>query len=611
MPALSFRDVTLDFATSAGPLRALDGVSFDVGRGRTVALVGESGSGKSTLALAAMGLLPRHAKLGGSIILDDGKGPAIDLARLKPDSGAFRLIRGGRIGLVFQEPLSAFSPVHTVGRQISEAAIAHEDITKAAARARAVEILRLTGFRDPERGYDAYPFELSGGLRQRAMIAVALAARPPVLIADEPTTALDVTVQAQILALLERLKGELGLSILFVTHDLGVVAAIADDLVVLYRGRVMERGPADAVFEASRHPYFQALKGANPGLRRKQERLTVIGGEDDAGNAAAYAAAPSRHRDSVDAGAPLIEAQDVSKAFGVRRGSGAGALALDHVSLAIARGESVGLVGESGSGKSTLAKVFMRAVIPDSGKVIFHLKGQPRDVAALAGDDLGRFRRRVVYVFQDPYAALNPRMTVRDTIVEPFAIHNLADSRGRDARARELIDLVGLPRAALDRYPPSFSGGQRQRIAIARALALKPELLILDEPTSALDVSVQAQILNLLGDLRRELGFAYLFISHDLAVVEHVAERVAVMRLGRIVEEAPAKRLFESAVHPYTRALIAAAPEADRKARLDFAAVAAAAKSDWGDDAEVKMVEVAPGHRVAMPVQKDDHAAAA
>ena len=607
MAALSFRDVTLDFPMQGPPLRALDGVSFDVGRGRTVALVGESGSGKSTLAMAAMGLLPSRAKLGGSILLDDGKGPAIDLATLKPSSSDFRRIRGGRIGLVFQEPLSAFSPVHTVGSQIAEAARAGLDISHAASRARARDMLTLTGFPDAARGFDAYPFELSGGLRQRAMIAVALAAGPGVLIADEPTTALDVTIQAQVLALLDRLKHELGLSILFITHDLGVVAAIADDLVVLYRGRVMERGPADAVFAGSQHPYFTALKGANPGLRRKQSRLAVLGGEAPAPGAGGYAATQSSERDIGDAGSPLIEAIGVSRSFDSRR-SGDAALALDRVSLAIARGESVGLVGESGSGKSTLAKVMMRAVIPDAGQVLFHTRGETHDIAKIGGEKLARFRRRVAYVFQDPYAALNPRMSIRDALIEPFHIHGIADRRGRDVRARELIDLVGLPRAALERHPPSFSGGQRQRICIARALALKPDLLILDEPTSALDVSVQAQILNLLADLRRELGFAYLFISHDLAVVEHVADRVVVMRKGRIVEEAPSERLFAEARHPYTRALIAAAPEADRTERLDLDALSRRTGEDW--DAGAELIEIAPGHRVALS-GKAGHAQAA
>ncbi len=597
MPVLSFRDVTLSFA-GRPPVQALNGVTFDAGRGRITALVGESGSGKSTLALAAMGLLPQGAKLGGSILLDDGKGPALDLVKLNPADPAFRAVRGGRIGLVFQEPLSAFSPVHTVGSQIAEAARAHDNVSKRAARAAATEMLRLTGFPDPVRGFDAYPFELSGGLRQRAMIAAALAARPSVLIADEPTTALDVTIQAQVLALLQRLKDDLGLSVLFITHDLGLVAALADDLVVLYRGRVMERGPADAVFAESRHPYFQALKGANPSLHRRTSRLAVIGGEAGDDAATAYAARPARKREDAAPGAKLIEAIDVSKTFGARRG-GEPALALDRVSLAIGHGESVGLVGESGSGKSTLARLLMRADQPDTGRVVFHAKGAAHDLKTIAGSALSRFRRRVAYVFQDPYAALNPRMSIRETLTEPFAIHGLAGRKGRDVRARELVDLVGLPRSALDRFPPAFSGGQRQRIAIARALALRPDLLILDEPTSALDVSVQAQILNLLADLKTQLGFAYLFISHDLAVVEHVADRVAVMRRGRIVEEAPAAELFERAVHPYTRALIAAAPDADRMNRLDLAAVAARAAGDMGDD-QAPLVEIAPGHRAAI-----------
>ncbi len=597
MPVLSFRDVTLTFAGQP-PVKALDGVSFDAGRGRITALVGESGSGKSALALTTMGLLPQGATLGGSILLDDGSAAPLDLAKLKPSDPAFRAVRGGRIGLVFQEPLSAFSPVHTVGSQIAEATRAHDNVSKRAARAAATEMLRLTGFPDPQRGFDAYPFELSGGLRQRAMIAAALAARPAVLIADEPTTALDVTIQAQVLALLQRLKDELGLSVLFITHDLGLVAAMADDIVVLYRGRVMERGTADDVFADSGHPYFQALKGANPSLHRRNTRLAVIGGEGDGAATSAYAARPARKRDTATADTKLIEAIDVSRSFAARRG-GESAKALDHVSLAIGHGESVGLVGESGSGKSTLARMLMRADQPDAGRVIFHAKGKTHDLKTIEGAALARFRRRVAYVFQDPYAALNPRMSIRETLTEPFAIHRLASRKGREIRARELVDLVGLPRAALDRFPPAFSGGQRQRIAIARALALRPELIILDEPTSALDVSVQAQILNLLSDLKKQLGFAYLFISHDLAVVEHVADRVVVMRRGRIVEEAPAAELFERAVHPYTRALIAAAPEADRSRRLDLAAVAARAGGDMGDET-APLIDIAPGHRAAV-----------
>jgi len=597
MAVLSFQDVTLTFAGHP-PVKALNGVSFDAGRGRITALVGESGSGKSALSLAAMGLLPHGAKLGGSIILDDGRGPALDLAKLSPSDPQFRKVRGGRIGLVFQEPLSAFSPVHTVGSQIAEATRAHENVSRRAARAAAIDMLRLTGFPDPTRGFDAYPFELSGGLRQRAMIAAALAARPSVLIADEPTTALDVTIQAQVLALLQRLQGELGLSVLFITHDLGLVAALADDLVVLYRGRVMERGTADAVFAESRHPYFQALKGANPSLHRRETRLAVIGGETSDAAATTYAARSGRRREPVRPTGKLIEAIGVSKTFGARRG-GEGAKALDDVSLTINHGESVGLVGESGSGKSTLARMLMGAEMPDAGRVLFHAKGEAHDLKSIEGGALARYRRRVAYVFQDPYAALNPRMTIRETLTEPFAIHRLASRKGREIRARELVDLVGLPSGALDRFPPAFSGGQRQRIAIARALALRPELIILDEPTSALDVSVQAQILNLLADLKKELGFAYLFISHDLAVVEHVADRVAVMRRGRIVEEAPAADLFRAAVHPYTRALIAAAPEADRSNRLDLAAVAARATADLGDP-DAPLIDIAPGHRAAI-----------
>jgi peptide/nickel transport system ATP-binding protein len=561
MPVLSVERFGLSFQTGRGSVRALDEVSFVAGQGRCVALVGESGSGKSALALAIMGLLPASARIeSGRLLFRDPEAGETDLARLKPGSRAYRSLRGGRIGLVFQEPLSAFSAVRPAGEQVLEAVRAHRACSRTEAKARVLDLFTRVGLGDPARVFAAYPFELSGGMRQRVMIAAALAGEPALLIADEPTTALDVTIQAQVLALIDRLKRELGLTILFITHDLGVVASIADDIVVLHKGRVMERGPAGAVFREGRHPYFRALQDANPVIAVRTGRLKALGGTPAA--TAAYTGRTLKPRGETS-GTPLITVEAVSKRY-------AAGLALDAVSLAIARGECLGLVGESGSGKTTLARAIMRAVAPDAGRVLFHRKSMPSDIAQLTGADLARYRRRVAYVFQDPYAALNPRHTVREILHEPFAIHRIGGPRTREERARELADLVGLPAGALDRHPPAFSGGQRQRIAIARALALRPELVILDEPTSALDVSVQAQILNLLADLRRELGIAMLFVSHDLAVVAHVAERVAVMWAGRLVEEGPVENVFGMPRHPYTAGLLAAAPAADRTQRLDL-----------------------------------------
>ncbi len=605
MPILSVDDLSLAFAVPGGRVSALDRASFEVGRGRTVALVGESGSGKSALAQAVMGLLPGNARIEGGALRFDDRGRTVDLAALPASSPAWRSLRGGRIGLVFQEPLSAFSPVHTAGFQVAEAVRAHSGASRAEARARVLALFERVGLPDPARAFDAYPHELSGGMRQRAMIAAALAGEPDLLIADEPTTALDVTIQAQVLALLDRLKRDLGLSLLFITHDLGVVAGLADDVVALHRGRVVERGPAREVFKASRHPYFASLLAANPALGARAGRLATIAGE--ATGATAYAAGSTRRADVRDkAGDPLLVLDRVTKRFAPRRGAPA-ETAVAGVSLTIARGESVGLVGESGSGKTTLARLAMRALAPDDGAVYFVRRGRAADLKRLEGSELARYRRRVAYVFQDPYAALNPRMTVRETLAEPFVIHRLGGRRAREERARELLDLVRLPSSALDRHPPSFSGGQRQRIAIARALALRPELIVLDEPTSALDVSVQAQILNLLADIRAGLGVAFLFVSHDLAVVNHIAERVCVMRRGRIVEDGPREAVFGAPAHPYTQALVAAAPEADPDRPLDLTlARAFQDPATWGPhfrvegDERAVYSEVAgqPAHRV-------------
>jgi peptide/nickel transport system ATP-binding protein len=449
-------------------------------------------------------------------------------------------------------------------------------------------------------------------MRQRVMIAMALACRPSILIADEPTTALDVTVQAQILELLERLQRELGMAVLLITHDLGVVANVADEVVVMYRGEVMESGTLSDIFERARHPYLQALLRAVPRFDMKPgERLQPIRQipPGDAPHLMAEKPAVAERP-----GAALLECVDIRKSFGLRSGgmfrvgTGARVTAVDGVSLRIARGECLGLVGESGCGKTTLSKVLMRAVPPDSGTITFNDHGIAMDVLALEGAALTRFRRRVQFIFQDPFGSLNPRMTVGDIIAEPLVIHGVGDARTRAELVSELLALVGLHDRDRNRYPHSFSGGQRQRIGIARALALRPELVICDEPVSALDVSIQAQILNLLIDLQKKLGLTYLFISHNLAVVDYIADRIAVMCAGRIVEIAPRGVLFRDPVHPYTQSLIAAIPAPDPQHRLDFTRLIEGRASNpnaWPEPFRrmegqpVPLIEVSSGHYVA------------
>ncbi len=444
-------------------------------------------------------------------------------------------------------------------------------------------MLDRVGFPNPAQAFRTYPFELSGGLRQRAMIAMALVCDPALLIADEPTTALDVTIQAQILKLMKDLQVEFGMSILFITHDLGVVANIADYVVVLYRGRVMESGSCADLLSRPRHPYLRALLHAVPRLGMpSEERLTPLREVPASGRALLGYADRS---DMCAAGGPLLEVEGLRKTYRIRKsgwfGNNAEAvLAVDDVSFTVDRGESFGLVGESGCGKTTVSKAIMRAVNTDAGRVVFHAAEGPIDVLALEGKALERFRPRLQYMFQDPFHSLNPRMTVYDIVAEPLVIHGIATEKERHERVKALLAAVGLDVRHLRRYPHSFSGGQRQRIGIARALALGPEMLICDEPVSALDVSVQAQILNLLKDLQSELGLTYLFISHNLAVVKYICQRIAVMCAGRIVEVAPREVLFARPVHPYTKALLAAVPEPDLSQPLDFSALMAGKSSE-------------------------------
>ena len=614
---LEVTDLRVEFDAPGGVVKAVDGVSFRIPPGGTVAVVGESGSGKSVTAQAIMGILPRNARIAsGSIMLRNPNYEPVDIVQLNPESAQMRDIRGGRVSIIFQEPMTSLSPVHTIGDQIGEALLLHRDVNKKEARKLVQDMLALVGFPTPETSVDAYPFELSGGLRQRAMIAMALVCRPSLLIADEPTTALDVTIQAQILKLIKDLQAELHMAVLMITHDLGVVANVADEVVVMYHGKVMEQGAVKDIFRNPQHPYLKALLAAVPRFDMKEgERLVPIREiKPTTGHLLADIEMQGKPGEP-----PLLDVQGLKKSFRVRNGIGDAKTfrAVDDVGFSIQRGECLGLVGESGCGKSTTSKMIMNALKPDEGQVLFNVDGKQIDLTHMSPKQLFPYRKRMQYIFQDPFSALNPRMTVREILLEPLIIHKVGDAAYRLEMARELMQLVGLDDRHLSRYPHSFSGGQRQRIGIARALALKPELILCDEPVSALDVSVQAQILNLLKDLQTRLGLTYLFVSHNLAVVDYMADRIAVMCAGRLVEIAPKAELFANPRHPYTQGLLAAVPEPDLDHPLDFAKLMgerASNPANWAapyglqPGAPAKLEEVAPNHFVRVAVHHKEAA---
>jgi len=616
---LRIEDLKISFSLHGIWHEVVKGVNFRVRRGSVVALVGESGSGKSVIAQSVMGILPSAGRVtNGRILLDPGGGEeTVDIAALDPNGSQFRTLRGTRMSMIFQEPMTSLAPLHTIGNQISEALTTHVPVDRKEARARSEEMLGLVGFPRPKRAFDMYPFELSGGLRQRAMIAMALICRPALLIADEPTTALDVTIQAQVLSLLKELQQKLDMGMLLITHDLGVVANMADEVVVIYHGEIMEAGPADAIFRSPRHPYLKALLKAVPHFDMEPgERLVSLRdmGKDRGKVRSAPALPADKAQRQVVDDASLIAARNLRKCFGTRKGSWFGGTAeppvtvVDGVSFDVKRGECLGLVGESGCGKTTLSKILMRAVTPDSGSLTYSGPDGEVDILKLEGAKLKAFRPRIQMVFQDPVSSLSPRMTVLNIIREPLQIHGRGTARQQVERCVELMQAVGLDPRFLNRYPHSFSGGQRQRIGIARALALNPDMLILDEPVSALDVSVQAQILNLLKDLKSELGLTYVFISHNLAVVDYMADRIAVMARGRLVEIAPAHDLFRKPVHPYTRALLKAVPYPDLDRPLDFKLLNLGGASDeanWapqfrqdGAGTRLAYIDLGNGHRV-------------
>ncbi|MDR6204308.1 ABC transporter ATP-binding protein [Paraburkholderia graminis] len=552
-----------DLRVSFGAHEAVRGIGFEVARGETLALVGELGCGKSATALSLMRLVPSPGRVSGSVRFD-GR----DLLDLS--ASEIRAVRGQQISMIFQEPMTSLNPVLSIGAQIVETLRQHENLSKTAAWKRAVELLDLVRIPEPQRRVFDYPHELSGGQRQRVMIAMAVACRPRLLIADEPTTALDVTIQARILELLDGLKRELSMSLLLITHDLGVVAQHADRVAVMLAGRVVEQAATVQLFARPEHAYTRGLLGASlnlvDDLHYRGWKLPEIRHVRSDDGSAAFSVIPrapysseddARHEadNAASVDAPLLSLHDVRIDYPQRHGKTT-LRAVDGVSLQIAPGETVGLVGESGCGKSTLSKAILRLVPASGGQI--RLRGT--DLVPLRERELRPLRRHVQMVFQDPYASLNPRRTVGEILDTVLVVNGVSDARRRRTRIAAILDRVGLPGSAQQRFPHEFSGGQRQRIGIARALVLEPDLLICDEPVSALDVSIQAQILNLLVDLKRDLGLAYLFISHDLSVVRYIADRVHVMQAGRIVESGDHREIWRAPQHPYTRTLLDAVP---------------------------------------------------
>ena len=606
-PALSVRSLGVNFGSS----QVVKNLSFDVYPGKTTAIVGESGSGKSVTSLAIMRLVEyMNAEITSGTILfhrDASGSQPQDLTQLSDK--AMRKIRGKEIAMIFQEPMTSLNPVYTIGDQITEVLILHEKLTQESARSEAVKLLKLVRLADAEALLKRYPHQLSGGMRQRVMIAMALACRPKVLVADEPTTALDVTIQAQILTIMRDLQQELGMAVIFITHDMGVVAEMADQVVVMRHGEKVEEGAVEEIFARPHHPYTQALLAAVPKLGSMQgetlprmDPLVVLEGD------VARTLGESRQQDTArtDA-APVVEIENLVTRFDIRKGFFGGIShrvhAVENVSFSIFPGETLALVGESGSGKSTIGRTIQQLQESTSGTIRFGGKA----VADMSRAEKMRLRQEVQYIFQDPFASLDPRKTVGFSIAEPIRTHGLLHgTKAIRQRVDQLLERVGLSADQAERYPHEFSGGQRQRICIARALASKPKLIIADEALSALDVSIQAQIIHLLMELQQDEGLAYLFISHDMAVVEKMSHRVAVLQLGQVVELGERRAVFDSPQHSYTRKLLSAVPVADPTQRRERTLLQGDILSPIrkvGDEPEhLPLVQVATGHFVAQEV---------
>jgi peptide/nickel transport system ATP-binding protein len=576
MSLLEIKNLKTYFHTRAGTTRAVDDISFSIDKGEIVGVVGESGSGKSVTCHTMLGLLPSPpAKVEGGTVTFDGE----ELLHLPP--AILRAIRGKRISMIFQDPMSCLNPYLTILDQVAEPILIHENVSREEAERRAIEMMKKVGIRDAEQRARSHPHEFSGGMRQRAMIAMALVTNPDLLLADEPTTALDVTVQARILQILRDLRDDLGVAVLFVTHDLGVVADVADRVVVMYRGKVVEQGDVLSIFENPSHPYVKGLLACRPTFETKYRvlptvddfleteeapdgSLTLRERPNSAERLAELEKQVDRKQPAEESSVPLLEVKDLRVHFT----SGGGFLgkpretvkAVDGVDLSIPKGKTLGLVGESGCGKTTIGRAILRLVPPTSGSVRY----DGADLGSLSPAAMLAYRKRMQIIFQDPYASLNPRLTIEQALTEPLVVHRIGSgSSDRRDRVVSLLEEVGLSSEHLLRYPHEFSGGQRQRLCVARALAVEPEFIVCDECVSAMDVSVQAQVLNLLRELQERRNLTYLFISHDLSVVKFVSDHVAVMQAGRIVETAPAEELYRNPRETYTRELLEAVPKAD------------------------------------------------
>nr|BFD58963.1 ABC transporter ATP-binding protein [Bdellovibrio sp. CKG001] len=555
---IEVRNLAVEFKTEDGLVKAVKDISFAIPKGKTVGLVGESGSGKSITSLAIMQLIGNPGKITQGEILFEGQ----DL--LKCSEKKMRSIRGARISMIFQEPMTSLNPVLTVADQITETLMLHQGLSKPQALEKALDLLKQVGIPRPEERLYFYPHKFSGGQRQRIMIAMAIACNPDVLICDEPTTALDVTIQKQILDLLAEIQQRTGMSLLFITHDLGVVADIADEVIVMNKGEIVERGRSKDIFEKPQHPYTKGLLACRPSLEKNPERLPTLSdfmtaeGEEIKAPVQAQVRAPAVAREDK----VLLEVKDLQTHFphtgGLLGRVQSWTRAVDGVSFQVKKGQTLGLVGESGCGKTTLGRTILRLIEPTGGQIIYD--GQ--DISAMDARQLMPVRKKMQIIFQDPYASLNPRMTIGTILMEPMQIHNIGDNNNqRREIAAEMLKKVGMNPSMMNRYPHEFSGGQRQRISIARALMVRPDFIVCDESVSALDVSIQAQILNLLLDLQDEMNLTYIFISHDLSVVKFISDEVAVMFGGRIVEHNTAQSIYENPQHEYTKKLLGAIPK--------------------------------------------------